>query len=175
MITTGPKSDHKQIPRFGRWLRRAATGFALAGGLVLTLIVLLVVTSVLGRALFAMPVPGDFEIVAIGTGVAIFLFLPLTYVERGNVTVDILADHLPAGAKHVLDVVAALVFAFISAVLTWRMSLGLADTFSYHDITMIVGLPLWWAYPFAVASFGLLTLAAGFSAIYGPEAFDDGV
>lgn len=157
----------------GGLLRRIATLYALAGGAVLCAMVLLVVASVIGRAMFAMPVPGDFEIVAIGTGVSIFLFLPYCYVERGNVTVDILADHLPPAAKRVLDVVAAAVFGCIAALFAWRMVFGLVDTFSYRDITMIVGLPLWWAYPFAVSSFGLLAVVAFYTALFGWDGLND--
>lgn len=150
---------------FGGLLHRLASAFALLGGLVLVAMVLLVVVSVVGRALFALPVPGDFEIVAIGTGISIFLFLPYCYVEGGNVTVDILADHLPDRVKRALDILASIVFALIAALFAWRMMLGLADTFFYGDITMIVGFPIWLAYPFAVASFVLLAVAAGHSAL----------
>ncbi len=155
-------------------LRRLAGAFATAGGVVLCFAVLLVVASVAGRALFAMPVPGDFELVAIATGVSIFLFLPHCYVERGNVTVDILADHLPAAAARVLDTVAAVLFALVAAIFAWRMTLGLVDVYSYRDITMIVGVPLWWAYPFAVASFLLLAVIAAWTAIAGWESLDAG-
>ena len=154
-------------------MNRLASAFAVLGGLVLVAMVLLVVVSVIGRALLALPVPGDFEIVAVGTGIAIFLFLPYCYLERGNVTVDILADHMPARARRALDVVASVVFALIAALFAWRMSLGLADTFFYGDITMIVGFPIWMAYPFAVASFLLLALAAGYTAVRGWDSDDD--
>jgi TRAP-type C4-dicarboxylate transport system permease small subunit len=173
MIASHPESGQKAKAAAGRFLRLAATAFAGLGGVVLCAMVLLVVASVIGRAIFAMPVPGDFEIVAVGTAVSIFLFLPYAYVERGNVTVDILADHLPAAAKRFLDVVAAALFAFVAGVFAWRMALGLIDTFSYGDITMIVGLPLWWAYPFAVASFALLAAAAAYTGLCGWDGLND--
>jgi TRAP-type C4-dicarboxylate transport system permease small subunit len=173
MIASESGPGQQRGVRLGRLLHRVATGYALLGGLVLCAIVLLVVASVIGRAVFAMPVPGDFEIVAVGTGVSIFLFLPYCYVVRGNVTVDILADHLPDRGKHALDVLASSVFAAIAGIIAWRMTLGLVDTWSYGDITMIVGLPLWWAYPFGVASFGLVALAALHTALFGWQGLDD--
>ncbi len=156
-------------------LRRTASAFAVLGGVVLGLLVVLVVASVLGRALFAMPIPGDFEIVAIGTGIAVCLFLPWCYVTRGNVTVDILANHLRPAARRVLDTFAACLFAAVAGLIAWRMILGLVDVFSYGDITMIVGLPLWWAYPFAVCSFALVAVAAAYTAMFGWQGLDDGL
>jgi TRAP-type C4-dicarboxylate transport system permease small subunit len=155
-----------------RLLRAAAGAFAIAGGLVLSALVLLVVASVLGRALFAMPVPGDFELVGIGMGISVFLFLPYCYLERGNVTVDILARRTPAAAGRVLDWIAAILFAAIAALLAWRMTLGLADTFFYGDISMIVGVPLWWVYPVAIGSFALQAVSAVYVAIYGWSAVE---
>jgi TRAP-type C4-dicarboxylate transport system permease small subunit len=157
----------------GRVLLRLCSGFAIAGGFVLAAMIVLVVVSVMGRALFALPVPGDFEIVGFGTGVAVFLFLPHCYIQRGNVAVDIFVRNLSPGAQRAMDLVSALVFALVGALFTWRMLFGLADTFRYGDISMIVGLSLWWAYPIAVASFALLTVCAFYTAVRGWESVAD--
>lgn len=151
----------------GALLHRLSSGFAVLGGVVLVAMTILVVVSVLGRALFSLPVPGDFEIVGIGTGVAIFLVLPYCYLQRGNVAIDIFVSHTPPAVQRGMDVFASLVFAVVAGLFTWRMLFGLADTFYYEDISMIVGVPIWWAYPFAVASFGLLTVSALYTAING--------
>ena len=155
---------------FGVRLGTIASAFAVAGGFVLVALVLLVIVSVLGRALFARPVPGDFEIVGFGISIAIFLFLPYCYLKRGNVTVDVLVGHTPPGLERVLDGFAGFVSGAIALLFAWRMALGLADVFTYGDISMIVGIPLWWAYPFGIASFGLLAVVAIYTAVHG---FDD--
>jgi TRAP-type C4-dicarboxylate transport system permease small subunit len=156
----------------GQRLERLASLFAVGGGLVLVFLTLLVVVSVLGRALFALPVPGDFEIVGFGTAISVFLFLPYCYVRRGNVAIDIFVRHMPLRVQQAMDAFAAVVFAVIAGTFAWRMLFGLADTFHYGDISMIVGVPLWWAYPFGLASFALLAAAAVFTAVHGWEAFD---
>ncbi len=49
------------------------------GSLVLVLIALMSVASIVGRALAGFglgPVPGDFELVEVGTALAVFCFLP---------------------------------------------------------------------------------------------------
>jgi len=157
--------------RLGRLLHRLSSGFAVLGGMLLLAMTLLVVISVLGRAMFAFPVPGDFELVGLGGAIAIFLFLPYCYLQRGNVAVDIFVTRTAPAIRRLLDAIAALLFAAVAALFAWRMSFGLIDTFHYEDISMIVGVPLWWAYPFAVASFALLTINALYTVVH---PWDDG-
>ena len=140
---------------------------------MLAAMTILVVVSILGRAIFLLPVPGDFEIVGLGGGIAIFLFLPYCYLQRGNVAVDIFVTHMSAPVRRVLDALAASIFALIALLFTWRMTFGLVDTFSYEDISMIVGVPLWWVYPFAIASFGLLTVSAAYTVVHPLEDADE--
>ncbi|MBT3173019.1 MAG: TRAP transporter small permease, partial [Rhodospirillaceae bacterium] len=52
----------------------------------------------------------------------------------------------------------------IGAVLAWRMSLGGADMLRVGDVTTIVGMPIWYAFPFAVASGALLALCCLYTA-----------
>jgi len=150
---------------FGERLHRLSSAFAILGGVVLVLMTVLVVASVLGRAIFSRPVPGDFEIVGIGTAVSVFLFLPYCYLQRGNVAVDIFISHMPPGVQCVMDLLAGALFGTIAGLFSWRMLFGLADTIRYADSSMIVGLPLWWAYPFGVASFGLLAVSCFYVAL----------
>jgi TRAP-type C4-dicarboxylate transport system permease small subunit len=158
------------LPRHRGWRRRLhglAAAFAIGGGIVLVAMTLLVVVSVTGRALVALPVPGDFEIVGIGTAVSIFLFLPYCYLERGNVAIDIFVKQMPPAVQRMMDVVAAALFAIVAALFAWRMTFGLIDTFRYEDVSMIIGFPLWSVYPIAVASFALLAISAAFTAAFG--------
>ena len=83
------------IYRLSRWT-------AILGGVMLCAIMLMIVLSVSGRALIGVglgPIPGDFELVEVGTAIAVFFFLPWTYLKGGHATVDLLYTHLPAWAK----------------------------------------------------------------------------
>ena len=74
-------------------IHRMARWSALLGGALLTLLTLLVVLSVIGRSLSGMglgPVPGDYELVEVGVGIAIFFFMPWCYLQGGHATVDLL-------------------------------------------------------------------------------------
>ena len=69
------------------WIYRVSRWTALAGGLLLVALMLMVVISVIGRALIGIglgPVPGDFELVEIGVGIAVFFFMPWCYVKGGS-------------------------------------------------------------------------------------------
>ncbi len=57
-------------------LGRVALAFALLGGLVAFTVGLVTTASVIGRALFLRPIPGDVEITQLGIGLAITLCLP---------------------------------------------------------------------------------------------------
>ena len=144
---------------FARLVRKLSRGFALAGGLVLAGLSVLVMVSVCGRVLLGRPVPGDFEIVATGTAIAIFLCLPYCQLQRGNLIVDLFLSRWSPRVVAWLDAVAALLLGWLALLFAWRMSWGWRDALVYDDVSIILGFPLWWAYPFAVASFLLLACA----------------
>lgn len=126
--------------------------------------VTLVVVSILGRAIFSRPIPGDFEIVALGTAVAVFLFLPYCYMQKGNVAVDIFISRMTPAVQRIMDVLAATLFGVVAAFFAWRTVYGFADTVRNDDISMILGFPVWTVYPFGVASFLLLAVCCFYTA-----------
>jgi len=149
---------------FGRVLGILCRAVALAGGVVLVALALTTVTSIVGRALFSAPIPGDFELVEIGTAVAIFAFLPYCQLRRGNVVVDLFTTRLPRGAQSLLDAVWALVFAVIAGLFAWRLWHGADDLVLYGETTMVLRLPVWWAFVPIVPSVALLAVVALYTA-----------
>lgn len=135
-----------QIGRFIEWLARIT---ALAGGLVLTILIVLTVISVAGRALvFAglAPIPGDFELVEAGTAFAVFAFLPWCHLNRGHAVVEILTMHFSDAVNRVIEVIANLMMLIFAALICWRHWLGTIDKQSYGETTFILQFPIWWAY-----------------------------
>jgi TRAP-type C4-dicarboxylate transport system permease small subunit len=149
--------------RVGRALQRLATGIALLGGLVLFALTLLTVISVLGRALFSAPIPGDFELVELGMAVAIFAFLPYCQIVRGNVIVDLFTSRTSLRTRALLDSVGNLLFTAIAALLTWRVAVGGLEIRSYHETTMVLQVPVWWGYVPAVAFLAFLTIVCAYT------------
>jgi TRAP-type C4-dicarboxylate transport system permease large subunit len=75
---------------------------AVVGGTVLVALMLMVVASVADWALTGLgpgPVLGDFELVEVGVGIAVFFFLPWCYLSGGHAKVDLLYMHTPKWAQ----------------------------------------------------------------------------
>jgi len=140
--------------------RKLASAFAVAGGILFCLMALLVLTSILGRFIFLLPVPGDFEIVGMGTAISVFLCLPYCQLHRGNVTVDLFVSAMPRKIQLGLEIMASCLYAAIALLFAWHMAQGFMDMFVQGDITIILGIPLWLAFPVAVASFLLLGICS---------------
>jgi TRAP-type C4-dicarboxylate transport system permease small subunit len=134
------------------------------GGAVLTLIAVLSVVSIVGRALSGLglgPVPGDFELVEAGTALAVFCFLPLAHLRRGHAMVDLLWPYYPAAMKRVLEVLADVLMLAVWLLLVWRMAVAMEDYRANGEVTFILQFKVWWGYaasmPFAV--FGCIVYA----------------
>jgi TRAP-type C4-dicarboxylate transport system permease small subunit len=147
----------------GRALHLAATGVALVGGGILFALTLLTMISVLGRAAFSAPIPGDFELIEVGMAVAIFAFLPYCQIVRGNVVVDLFTTRASLRTRALLDGIGNLIYTAIAALLTWRVALGGLEVRSYSETTMVLRVPVWWGYVPAVVCLALLTLVCAYT------------
>jgi TRAP-type C4-dicarboxylate transport system permease small subunit len=147
----------------GRALYRAAPAVAVLGGLVLFALTLLTVISVVGRAAFSAPIPGDFELAELGMAVAIFAFLPYCQIVRGNVIVDLFTTRASLRTRALLDAIGNLLYTAIAALLTWRGALGGLEIRSYHETTMVLQVPVWWGYVPAVVFLAFLTVVCAYT------------
>jgi len=127
-------------------LSRALAWF---GGAALTLVALLSVVSIAGRALSSFglgPVPGDFELVEAGTALAVFCFLPWTHLKRGHAVVDMLWGSYPPSMRRVLDVLADGLMLAVWLLLVWRMSIAMGEYRHNGEVSIILQMPVWWGY-----------------------------
>jgi TRAP-type C4-dicarboxylate transport system permease small subunit len=165
MTDTGAPSP---LPRGERPLGPALLGAcrwtAIAGGAVLLAITLLTVASVVLREVTGRPIPGDFELVEIGCAVAVFAFLPYCQMIGGNVLVEFVTARAPVRVQAALDALAQLAYTLIAALLAWRLALGGADLKAYGETTMVLGVPVWWAFVPIVPTTVLLALACAHTA-----------
>jgi len=146
-----------------RALRSVCRWLALAGGAVLVALTLLTVSSIVLREVAGRPIPGDFELVELGCAIAIFAFLPYCQLIGGNVRVEFVTARWPRPVRAALDALASLAYAAIAALLTWRLALGGADLRSFHETTMVLGVPVWLAFVAIVPSVALLALASAYT------------
>lgn len=144
---------------------------AIIGGLIIAALSLMTVASILGRWVSSLPlvsdiaalswirpVTGDYEMVEMGTAIAVFLFLPYCHLRGGHVTVDLLAMRAPLGVQRFLAMLAEALFLVVSCLITWRLYHGLLDKHRYMETSMLLGIPLWWGYVAGIVGFTLLSL-----------------
>lgn len=137
-------------------------GIALAagGGAMLLATALLTTISVTRRWLTGQPVPGDFELVSIGSGVAVLGFLAYGTLARANIIVDTFTGWLPRRATQLMDGFWNLVWAAVAALLAERLLVGAREIWASNTTTMVLGLPTWWAVALGGVAFAATALAA---------------
>ncbi len=148
-------------------LEIAARLCAIAAGALMTLITLLTCVSIVGRELVGTTVPGDFELVALATGAAIGLFMPLCQVHRGNIVVDFFTARVPHRINARLDRLGTLLLALSFALLSWRAGVGGLNAWDTHSSTMLLGVPEWIAYATMVPGFALTAVIALYQTLFG--------
>jgi len=153
-----PKASRTDI--LTRVLDGLTRAFAFGGGAVLVALTGMSVASISGRALLGRPVPGDFELVQVGCGVAIAAFLPYCQLQRGNIIVDFFTVRAGRRVQGALDTFGALLLALVMAVLAWRTAVGMVAVRAGGEVSMIVGFPIWIGYAAIVPSLALATVVA---------------
>jgi len=139
---------------------RLASLLALAGGTVLLATATLTTASVLRRWLSSQPIAGDFELAALGAGIAVAGFLALGTLRGANILVDTFTSWLPARATGAIDAFWSLVWAVVAGVLAWRLALGALETRANGTNTMVLAIPTWWAVLLCATGFAATALAA---------------
>ena len=147
----------------GRTLESLCKAFALAGGAILALLTLMSVASICGR-LAGSPIQGDFELVQFGCAIAIASFLPWCQFRRANIIVDFFTVRTPARTQGRLDSIGALLVAGCMAMVAWRTGAGALAMRAGGETSMIMSVPIWYAYALMTPGFALTAIAAGHAA-----------
>ena len=162
-MAEGGENAARPTDPVGRVLYSIARVLAICGGIVLSAMAILTTVSVFGRYLFNQPVRGDFEIVAIGTGLAVFAFLPWCQMTKGNVIVDFFMNRAPIRAKAFCDMLGAIIYVLLGALLTWRMIFGGIDMYEQSELTLTINFPRWTTFPVSVLLMGFLIVVTAYT------------
>lgn len=142
---------------------------AILGGIVLSVLILMICLSIVGRTLNQMlhsgiaeallggfaqtlidwgvgPINGDYELVEAGIAFSIFAFLPLTQISGAHATVDIFTNALPKKAQQILFAVIEIVFAAVIVMIAVQLYHGMFDKMDRGQTTFLLQFPVWWAY-----------------------------
>jgi TRAP-type C4-dicarboxylate transport system permease small subunit len=136
----------------------------MAGAAFALLIGAMTTWSVIGRALFQAPLQGDVEIVQMGIALSLSLCLPWCQWRGANILVDFFTQSASPQTVSRLDALGSLLLALMYAVLSWRSAAGAAVAYESFEATMILGLPMWWAYACLAPGLALAALVALFQA-----------
>jgi TRAP-type C4-dicarboxylate transport system permease small subunit len=148
-------------------LERLARICALLAGALIAFIVVLTCLSILGRETVGRTLTGDFELVALATGAAVGLFMPLCQLHRGNIVVDFFTAKAPRRVNRALDRAGAFLLALCCGLLAWRAALGGLSSWNSNNSTMLLGVPEWIAYAPMVPGFGLTAVIGLKQALFG--------
>ena len=162
---------------------QAARLMAICGGLVLTVLIVLICISVIGRSLNGLlhgwigavmpgisawaldlgvgPINGDFELVEAGVAFAVFAFLPLCQISAGHASVDIFTAKLPTRINRLLQLAIDVIFAVVLIAIAYQLYNGMLSKQRYGDTTFLLQFPIWWAYA-ASLSGSILTAVISF-------------
>lgn len=128
-----------------------ARALAIAGGIVLLCITALTCLSIIGRALIPLgiglgPIRGIYDMTEIGMAAAVFAFLPWAQYREAHARVDLFQGVIPRKADLFLDLLFNAAMAFVAAVGSHRLYLGMQDKMSYGETTLIAQIPVWQGY-----------------------------
>jgi TRAP-type C4-dicarboxylate transport system permease small subunit len=126
-----------------RLFDRATLILAMAAGVSLLFMVVLISTGVLMRFVFAQPILGLNEIVQLNSVAVVMLALPWATAEGAHVRVDVLDRAIGRAGRYAGDLLSRGLSAFVLAVLVWRAALKALDALKYGDATNMLGLPVW--------------------------------
>jgi TRAP-type C4-dicarboxylate transport system permease small subunit len=140
--------------------KRISLWFAVAGGATASALAVLTVVSVLMRASMSQPIQGDVELMQMGIALCISLCLPWCQLHNCNIIVDFFTDKMPLRSTRALDGFGSILLAVMCILLSLRTSAGALAVREAGETTMIIGLPMWWAYAMLAPGLMLTALIA---------------
>jgi len=159
-----PNSDAtRPTDSVGRALFVVAKILALFGGIVAGAMAVLTTASVAARAILGAPIPGDYELVGIMNGVAVFAFLPYCQITHSNIVVDFFMAGASARAKAICDTIGSLLFLALGCLLTWRLIYGAIDMHKYAEATPTLSIPRWLTFPFDIGCMFVLIAVTAYT------------
>jgi TRAP-type mannitol/chloroaromatic compound transport system permease small subunit len=166
---------HESLPPRGPWgdlLFRVSKAFALAGGALFLALVAMSLVSIVGRKLISMPVPGDIEMMQMGTAVAASALLAYCEMRGSHLRVDFFTAWMSPQNRAWLDGVAHLLLAFVAVLVAWRTAVAAVSNFESGETSMMLGWPVWIAIALIVPGLVIFALAGLYNAFQEFGRFD---
>lgn len=134
---------------------RAPYVLALAAGVCLLVMLVIVFVAVIFRYVFGTPILGVNEIVQLASVGVVMLALPYCTSQGAHVGVDVLDNAIGATGRFIGDIQSRILSGFVLAVLVQRAFYKALDAYEYNDATNMLGIPVWPFYAFIAAGMAL--------------------
>ena len=145
---------------------KMAGSLAVLSGFLLVIAITLTTVSIIGRMMTSIglsAVPGDYELVQIFCGLAMFAFMPYCQLQRGHVSVDLFVAPFGPKVKAWTQLLGDIIVTLLICVLAWRHYDGLLDKYDYQETTFILQIPVWWSFAGALVLFCPIILTSLFT------------
>jgi TRAP-type C4-dicarboxylate transport system permease small subunit len=148
-------NSHPSSTIYGRVENGVTTlskALTLVSGILLIAAILLTCISIVGRGLIPIglsSVPGDYELVEMLCGLAVFAFMPYCQLHKGHISVDLFITSFGHKAMAWTQLFGDIIITGLVCLLVWRHSAGTFDKYDYGDTSFILEIPIWWSYAIA--------------------------
>ena len=149
----------EQFGPFGQVLMRVSKCYAAVGGFAFVVLVIMSLISIVGRKLFAAPIPGDMEILMMVAASASATFFAYCHLDGGDVKIDFFTAHAGPRVVHGLDSLGSLLVGLFGLLVAWRSWVGAMSLMDAGETSTILGWPVWLAQAGMVPGFVLMGLA----------------
>jgi len=154
--------DDKPIEGTGGFTLRTINLVEQVAAILLGLVTVLIFFSVLGRYIFARPIPDSFDLSRLLLAVAVIWGFASIGFRGGHIKVDLLTQAMPPHVRKWFDAIAWTVLFIFTAGLLWKISGRVVSQWPRGETTMDLRLPHW---PFLAAiviglAMALVTTAA---------------
>jgi len=116
----GKSKNMESLTSIRKVIQRLTLFLCYAGMFLLIPMMLLTTGDVIGRAVWARPIPGAVELSSYMLAVFILMGVAYTHQVKGHVRVSMLVSRLPEQAQSILDIITILLSLFIISILAWQ-------------------------------------------------------
>lgn len=111
------------------------------GGVLLTVLVLVLVADVFGRFI-DYPVLGSYEIVQYGFGLVVCLSVAHASMESGQIAIDLVFGAFPKGLQRFFTAVSEILAVFMFALIVWRLGAAGVQSFGISERSTTLSIPV---------------------------------
>jgi TRAP-type transport system small permease protein len=128
--------------------------------IMLSAMVLLTFTDVVGRRLFNAPVFGANDITEHLMAIIVFSGLPLLTLQRGHLSIDLLDAWLLRPGFRWWHRGVDFLIAAVLGLIAWQYFIAIGEAREMSEVSQALSIPRWWMYTFIAITTTLAALAA---------------